>query len=64
MGKDKNKEQDGETAASVESITSPRMPTRPQLGEGSKGHCPSQDNHWNSSKGDGKGSCTLSGFTQ
>ena len=36
----------------------------PQLGEGSKGHHPSQDNHQSSSKGDGKGSCALSGFTQ
>ena len=71
MGKDKNKDkehQDGETAASSKTITSPQgclpVQRRPQPGQGSKGCRLSQDNHQSSCKGDGKGSCTVSGSSQ
>ena len=71
MGKDKNKDrehQDGETAASSETITSPQdacqSQQRPQPRLGSKGCHPSQDNHRSSRKGDSKSSCAISGSSQ
>ena len=75
MGKDKAKDKEhhnGEAAASSETITSPRDAHRDahqnvqelQLRLRSTGHHPSQDNHQSSRKGDGKGSCTLPGYSQ
>ena len=59
MGKDKNKEQDGESAFHREHhqpLGCLPHQQGPQLGERSTGHCPSQDNRQSSSKRDGKGS--------